>query len=103
MRLLEELGIPELVSEQIEELSLIAEEAARKYVLSKVPLKKIEALNITAETKGAKPVKLKVEVDIVLSPSMRNFNVQMLGDEAIKEAFHSAEKYLREITCPSPK
>ena len=34
-------GIPELTDEQIEEICEIAEEAARKYILSKVPLKKI--------------------------------------------------------------
>jgi hypothetical protein len=99
----EELGIPELANEQIEELSSIAEEAARKYVLLKVPLKKIETLNISAETEGTKPVALKVEVDIVLLQSMKNFNVQKLANEAIREAFNSAEKYLREVACRSQK
>jgi hypothetical protein len=103
VRFVEELGIPELTSEQIEELSSLAEEAARKHVLSRVSLKKIETLNISAETEGTNPVELKVEVDIVLSPSMKNFNVQKLADEAIKKAFNSAEKYLREVTCRSQK
>lgn len=100
---MEELSIPELTSEQIEELSSIAEEAARKHVLSKVSLKKIETLNISAETEGTKPVELKVEVDMVLLPSMKNFNVQELADEAIEKAFKSAEKYLREVACHSQK
>lgn len=100
---MEELGIPDLTSEQIEELSSIAEEAARKHVLSKVSLKKIETLNISAETEGTRPVALKVEVDIALSPSMKNFDVQKLADEAIRKAFNSAEKYLREIACHSQK
>jgi hypothetical protein len=103
VRLVEELSIPELTSEQIEELSSIAEEAARKHVLSKVSLKKIETLNISAETEGTKPVELKVEVDMVLLPSMKNFNVQELADEAIEKAFKSAEKYLREVACHSQK
>jgi len=38
----EEIGIPELTSEEIEELCSIAEKAAREYVLSKVPPKRIE-------------------------------------------------------------
>lgn len=100
---MEELGIPELNSEQIEELCSIAEKAARKYVLSKVSPKRIEALNVSVETEGAKPVTLTVEVDVSLSPLMKNFDAQKLVDEAVKEAYASAEEYLRELTCRSRK
>jgi len=99
----EELGISELDSEQIEELCSIAEEAARRYVLSKVPAKRIETLDISVETEGMKPTTLTVEVSITLSPLMKDFDVQNLVDEAVKEAFSSAEKYLRELRCHSPK
>ncbi len=100
---MKQLGLPELTDQQVEEVSLIAEEAARKYVLSKVPAKKIETLNISSETEGTGPVTLTIDVDIVLSPSMRDFNVKKLADETVDEAFGSAEKYLRELTCHSPK
>ena len=100
---MEALGIPELTSEQIEELCLIAEKAAREYILSKVPSKKIETLDISAEAEGARPVALKVDVALTLSPSMRDFDVQKLADEAVREAFISAEKHLREIACHSLK
>jgi hypothetical protein len=103
VRLVKQLGLPELTDQQVEEISLIAEEAARKHVLSKVPSKKIETLNISSETEGTGPVTLTVHVDIVLSPSLRNFNVKKLADEAVDEAFVSAEKYLRELTCHSHK
>jgi hypothetical protein len=103
VKLVEELGLPELNSEQIEELCSITEEAARKYVLSKVPQKRIETLNISAETEGTKPMTLTVEVDISLSPSMKEFDVQKLANEAVKEAFRSAENYLRKLTCHSQK
>jgi hypothetical protein len=95
----EELGIPELNSEQIEELCLTAEKAAREYVLSKVSRKRIEALNISIENEGAKPATLTVEVDVSLSPLMKNFDVQKLVDEAVKEAYASAEQYLRKLKC----
>ena len=94
MELGEELGLPELTTEQIEELCSIAEEAAREYVLSKVPSKRIETLNISVEAEGTKPVTLTVEIDIALSPLMKDFDVQKLVDEAVKEAFASAKKYL---------
>jgi hypothetical protein len=100
---MEALGIPELTSEQIEKLCLIAEKAAREHVLSKVPSKKIETLDISAEAEGTKPVGLKVDVTVILSPSIKDFDVQKLADEAVREAFISAEKHLREIACHSQK
>jgi len=99
----EELRIPELTSEQLEELCLIAEEAVREHVLSKVPSKRIETLNISVEAEGTKPVTLTVDTGIVLSSLTKDFDVQNLIDEAVKEAFTSAEKYLRELMCHSPK
>lgn len=98
-----EIGIPELKSEQIEELCSIVEKTARQYVLSKLSPKRIEALNISVETEGTKPVRLTVDVDVLLSPLMKKFNVQKLVDEAVKEAFTSAENYLRELACHSKK
>jgi hypothetical protein len=99
----EEIGLPELTSEQIEELCLTAENAAREYVLSKVPAKQIETLNISVEAEATKPLTLTVEVDILLSPLMKNFDARKLSDEAMREAFASAEKYLRELKCQPQK
>jgi hypothetical protein len=98
-----DLGMPELTSEQIERLCTLAEEAARKYIHSRMSKKNIETLNVTAEVQGARPVNLAVDVDISLSPSVKDFDVQKLADEAVNEAFKSAEKYLRELTCHSQK
>jgi len=100
---MEGLSISELTSEQIEELCTIADEAARKYVLLKVPSKRIEALNVSAEAEGTKPLTLTVDVDIALSPQMKDFDVQKLAEEAVKEAFTLAEKYLEKLTCHSTK
>jgi len=80
-----------------------AEEAARKHVLRRVSLKKIETLNISAEADHTKPLRLAVDVDIELSTHAENFDVQKLADEAVKEAFASAEKYLRELACHTRK
>jgi hypothetical protein len=100
---MEALGIPELTIEQVENLCLIAEKAAREYILSKISSKKIEALDISAEAEGEKPVTLKVNVAVTLSSSIREFNVQKLVDGAVRQAFTSAEKHLREIACHSQK
>lgn len=100
---MEDLGIPELTSDQIEELCTIAEEAARKYIHSKIQKKNVEALTVCAEVEGTKPVNLNVDVDISLSPSMESFNVQKLANEAVREAFKAVEKYLRGLACHTQK
>ena len=100
---MEELGIPELTSKQIEEICSTAEKTAREYVLSKVSPKRIEVLNVSVETEGTKPVTLTIEVDVSLSPLMKNSDVQKLVDETVKEAYASAEEYLRKLKCRSQK
>jgi len=96
---LQELGLPELTAEQVEQLCIIAEAAARKNVLSKIPSKKIETLDISAEAEGSKPLRLTVDVNIVLSPEVQGLSVKEISEEAVKQAFVSAEKYLRELAC----
>ncbi len=100
---MENLGLPDLASEQAEELCAVAEEAARRYILSKVPGKKIARLDVSAEVQGTRPVSLEVDVDVGLSPTMGDFDAQHLADEAVKESFKSAEKYLREMACHSQR
>lgn len=98
---MEELGIPELDSQQIEELCTLVEETARGYILSKVSKKGIQELNISVETEGIKPVTLTIDVGVSLSPSLKDLDVQHLADQAVKEAFTRAEGYLRELKCHS--
>jgi len=100
---LEEIGIPELTSEQLEELCEIAEEAAREYVLSKVPSRRVSALNVTVDAEGTKPITLNVDVEVALSPLMKNYDVEKLAKEATERAFASIEKYLRKLSCKSTK
>jgi len=94
----EELGIPELTTEQIETLCSTAENAARKHVLSKVPSKMVEKLNISVEADGTKPVNLAVEIDLTLSEQMKDFDAKALVSEAVKEALKAGENYLRKLT-----
>jgi hypothetical protein len=100
---LEETGIPELTIEQIEELCERAEQAARNYVLSKVPINKISILDVTVDAEGTKPLNVNVDVTVVLSPLMRDFDVEALTKEATKKAFAHIEEHLREIECKSTK
>ncbi|NWF87169.1 DUF3194 domain-containing protein [Candidatus Bathyarchaeota archaeon] len=99
----EELGLSDLTTKQIEEICTLAEETARQYVLSKIASKRIETLNISVEAEGINPVTLTVDIDIALSPLMKGFDAQKLVNDAIKEAFKSAETYLRKLKCRSKK
>jgi hypothetical protein len=93
-----DLGIPELTDEQIEAVSQEAENAARKYIFSKISQKLVEKLDIIVEAEGAKPVSFTVEVDLALLPQAKGVNEGTLVKEAVKEAFKAIENYLRKLT-----
>lgn len=89
--------------EELEKLCEIGEKASRDYILSKVPEQRISELNITVDTEGKKPVTVNVEVEIKLSPLMKNFAPEKLAEEASEKAFAAIEEYLRELMCKSEK
>jgi len=100
---LAETGIPELTLEQVEELCERAEQAARAYVLSKVSTGRIATLDVSVNAEGTKPVTVDVDVTVVLSPLMKDFDVGALTKEATNRAFAIIEEYLRELRCKSNK
>ena len=94
---MEELGISNLTTEQTETLCSTAESAARKYILSKVPLKMVDDLNISVEAEGVKPVNVTVEIDLTLSPKIKNLDTKALVDKAIQKALDASEIFLRNL------
>jgi len=96
---LEEIGIPELTPEQVEELCEVAEEAARRHILSRVPLSRITDLSVSVDVTGSRPVTVDVDLEVALSPLTKDVDVQGLADEARDRAFSAVEKRLREIAC----
>jgi len=100
---LEEIGISELTVEQLEKLCEISEKAARDHILSKVSARRILTLDITVDTEGSKPVTVNVEVEITLSPLMKDFDAEKLTEEATEKAFIAIKEYLRELACKSTK
>jgi hypothetical protein len=92
-----ELGIPELSTEQIELLSSNAEETAKKYVLSKVSAKDLDRLDITVEVDGAKPVKVTVEIDLLLTKQAKGVDAEALVKAAVQEAHKATENFLRKL------
>ena len=100
---MEEISICELTVEQLEKLCEIGEKAARDYVLSRVPVRRVSTLDVTIETVGNKPFIVNVEVEITLSPLMKGFDAEKLTKEATEKAFSAITEYLREQTCKSKK
>ena len=98
-----ETGIPELTLEQVEELCERAEQAARDYVLSQVSTGRIATLDVLVDAEGTKPVTVNVDVNVFLSPIMKDFDVDSLTKEAKNQAFIAIEDYLRDLKCKSEK
>ena len=94
---MEELEIPELTTEQIENLCSTADNAARKHVLSRISSKIVEKLNVIVEAEGSKPINLTIEVDLALAPHVKDVNVKTLADEATKTALRAGENYLSSL------
>lgn len=94
-----DLGLPDLTDAQIEEVSQLAEAAARKLIFSQISPKQVQDLNISVEAEGtAPPVKFTVEVDLALLSSAKDADEKALVDAAVKEAFRVIEEYLRKLT-----
>lgn len=98
-KFLEEIGIPELTAEQVEELCEIGEKAARDYISSKISTRRISSLDITIDVEGAKPITVNVDIEIALPPLMKDYDVRKLVNEAKQKAFTAIEEYLRNIAC----
>ncbi len=92
-----DLGIPELTTEQIELLCQTAEEAAKNFILSKVSVKNLDTLDIAVEVAGTKPVDVTVEIDLILSKSVKDVDAEVLVKDAVNEAHKASEKFLRQL------
>ncbi len=94
---MDELGFSDLSTEQIEQLTQTAEEAARKFVLTHVSSKNLECLDISVEAEGAKPVKVTVEINLVLNMQTKGVDAEELAKQATSIAHLAAENFLRNL------
>ncbi len=103
VRLLGEPKLSSLPYEQMERISEIAEEAALRSIMSRVPKRGISDLSISVEFEEAEAVNVEVDVEIRLSPLFKNINAKELAEESVKAAFQAVEKSLRESRCLSER
>jgi len=86
-------------ADEVEQICTAAEEAARKHLLSKVPLKRVSDLDVMVEAVGDKPLLLSVDVAIELLSGDQD--LQDLVSEATSAAFSAAEAKARELSLCS--
>jgi hypothetical protein len=81
--------------DEIESICSAAEEAARKFILSKISLKKLEDLDLSVEGAGDKP--LSVTVEIAIQTELEDPELNTIIDNATEAAFAAAEAKVREL------
>ena len=81
--------------DEVEQICVAAEEAAKKRILSTVPLKRISDFDVTVEANGDKP--LVLNVDIAIEVTIGDENLEELVKDATTAAFKAAEIKVREL------
>ena len=92
-----------MTNAQLEKLCEIAEKTARDYVYSKVSPRQITDLDVSIDAEGTKPVTVSVDVDLTLSPLMKDYDAEKLAREATSKAFQAIKEFLSELACKSTK
>ena len=82
--------------DEIEEICIAAEEAARHSLFLKIPLKRVSDLDVAVEAIGDKPLILAVEVGVELL--IGDEDLQGLIDKATDAAFSAAEAKVKELS-----
>ncbi len=54
-------------------------ETSQKMVLSKVSSRMVDKLDISVEAEGSKPLKVAVEVDLLLTPEAKDVDAEAAG------------------------
>ena len=81
--------------EEIEAICDAAEEAARRSILAKVPLKRLEDLSVIVEAEGDKPFSLSVEVAV--ETDLEDSVLEKSINDATDAAFAAAELKVQEL------
>lgn len=94
---LSEQLILSLSYEELEKICDLAEEAARKYVMSRVPKEHVSNLLISVDLNGSEALNIHVDVEVRLSPFYKKANAKEIASGSVKAAFKAIEEYLKKI------
>ncbi|MBS7648672.1 MAG: DUF3194 domain-containing protein [Candidatus Bathyarchaeia archaeon] len=92
-----ERPLSSLSYEELMKICEIAEEAARKYITSKVPKEHISDLSISIELESEETLSINVDVEVRLSSLYKDINVKEIAESSVKAAFDAVEKHLNKI------
>ena len=90
------IGLPELTDEQVMEVVEAGERAARDYVLSMLPPKKIYDVGVSIVVEGTVPLTITVDVELRVASSAK-VDPDELAREAARKAMEAVEARLREL------
>lgn len=91
--------VSSLTQEQIEKIGEIAEEAARRSLLKKVPISGVSDFTVSVSLDAKEVLNVEVDVELTLSPMYKDVGAKKLAGESAKAAFEAIENYLRKIGC----
>lgn len=81
--------------DEIEAICSAAEEAAMRYILSKISLKRLEDLNLAVEAIGDKPLSLNIEISV--EAELEDPSLEMTIEKATETAIAAADAKVREL------
>ncbi len=91
-----EIGLPDLSGEDLERLAEACEEKVTEYILSRVPEKSIEELNVTCILSLAD--QLDLDLDIAISQKYdTGEDLELLIDDAVSQGIRWLETRLLEM------
>jgi len=82
-------------TEEIEQICIATDEAARRVLFNRISLKLMSDLDVTVEASGDKPLVLDVDIGVELL--VRDENLQALVDRATDAALLAADAKVREL------
>ena len=88
-----------LSKDQTERMCEVAEEVARRFIMSKGPSRSVSDLTISVGLEGTETLDVEVDVELTLSSSLKDVDAKQLADNSVKVAFDAVEKYLRGTGC----
>lgn len=100
----EETAISKLSLDELQSVCESAELKIRRFIFSKVASNLVDDLNILVDADASAPASINIEVDLRLSPLVKEVNAAKLVEDAIDHGFLLVEEKTREIlACRSKK
>jgi len=82
-------------AEELEKVCEIAEESARKLLLSEIPSSRIEDIDMTVDVEEADGLRVDVDLQVILKEGVQVPDLESLVKKSVDRAQSSVEQFLR--------